>query len=405
MQYLVFEDFSHIDLRPFTFTRPVYELRAGIFTNRERWEKVLKEPVKGVAQPFLAKVWNAPILSGESIWINGKCIPDDFLIAAIQEIAPESFVIAGEEILLVRSSINWNSKAGTNQGNLLEESGLTKITIDWKGNAIRQLPNLFQLNAQLIAFDFELAISDRKSAPITDPFTKVYGKDNLFVSEGVEMRGNLINAEDGPIYIGPNVRFGEGAIIARSHAFGTNAKVSMGAKLRGDSSFGPHVKVGGEVGNSVIMGYSNKSHDGYLGNSVIGHWCNLGADTNTSNLKSNYGEVKLWNYATGQYEPTGSQHCGLMMGDHSKTSINTMFNTGTVVGVSANIFGAGFPAKFIPSFSWGGHEAQSTYQLRKAIEVAKHVLSRRGKALSEKDEALLETIFKETATYRFWEDK
>ena len=407
MSYILFEDDSHHDLKPFTFTRPVFELRSGILTLRERWEKVLGEAVGAYAVPHLMEAFGKLQSGTEDIWINGKLVSDTALLEGIRELDPDHYVYAGEELLFARFSGN---KLPHHAGGLLgiaemEAMGLKGIAWDWDGLAIRTMPDIFQKNAALIQKDYELLTAGRKSQPIHDPHSRIYGHDNIFLEEGASIKAAIINAEDGPVYLGKGASLGEGSIVHGTHAFGEGAVVSMGAKLRGDSSFGPYVKVGGEVGNSVIMGYSNKGHEGYLGNSVLGYWCNLGADTNTSNLKNNYAEVRLWNYRHQRFSPTGSQFCGLMMGDHSKCGINTMFNTGTVVGVGANIFGAGFPRNFIPSFSWGGHAGFSTFRLNKVFEVAEKVMIRRKKVLSEAEKAILQHVFAETALFRSWDKK
>ena len=233
----------------------------------------------------------------------------------------------------------------------------------------------------------------------------MYGKENLFIEEGATIRAAILIAENGPIYIGKNAQVHEGAIIKGSFALCEGSHVNIGAKIKGDTTIGPFSKVGGEIGNSVIFGNSNKGHDGYLGNSVIGEWCNLGADTNTSNLKNNYADVKVWNYPKGGFKSTGQMFCGLTMGDHSKCGINTMFNTGTVVGVGANIFGAGFPRNFVPSFSWGGAAGFTTFQLKKVYEVAEKVMQRRHTKFDTTEKDILDKIFELTAQYRVWENK
>lgn len=406
MNYILFEDPSHHDLKPFTFTRPIFALRSGILTLQERWEKVLDVSVLGYTVPHLRALFGHPLPESESIWINGKLAPDTQLLDAIKGIAPGTYVHTKGELLLARfaAPASWEN-SGILDASVMESLGLQAVEIAWDGIAIRQMPDIFQQNAALIRYDFDVLTRGRKSKGITDPHTRVYGAENIFVEEGVNIRAAIINAEDGPIYIGKGVQIEEGAIIHGTHAFCEHATVKMGAKLRGDSTFGPHVKVGGEVGNSVIMGYSSKAHDGYLGNSVLGYWCNIGADSNTSNLKNNYAEVRIWNYQQQRFAKTGTQFCGLMMGDHSKCGINTMFNTGTVVGVSANIFGGGFPRNFIPSFSWGGHAGLSTYRLKKVFEVAEIVMKRRSIDLSQGDKDILTHVFEETSGARTWEKR
>ena len=270
---------------------------------------------------------------------------------------------------------------------------------------ITQPWEIFGHNREQIIADFALLTDGRTSADITDPHTIVYGRENLFIEEGASIRAAIINAEDGPVYIGKNAQIHEGAIIKGAFSLGESSHVNMGAKIKGDTTIGPHSKVGGEISNAVIFGFTNKGHDGFLGNSVIGEWCNLGADTNTSNLKNNYASVKLWSYSNNRFANTGLQFCGLMMGDHAKCGINTMFNTGTVVGVGSNIFGAGFPRNFVPSYAWGGASGFTTFQLRKFYEVAAAVMQRRGLELDDIEKNILSTIFDNTTPNRVWENK
>jgi UDP-N-acetylglucosamine diphosphorylase/glucosamine-1-phosphate N-acetyltransferase len=268
---------------------------------------------------------------------------------------------------------------------------------------IDQVWKIYQNNGAQIREDFTLITQGRKSASVTDPFTRIYNSDQVFLEEGVEIRAALLNADNGPIYLGKNSLVQEGALIRGPFALCEGSHVNMGAKVRGDTTVGPFSKIGGEVSNSVIFGYSNKAHDGFLGNSVIGEWCNLGADTNTSNLKNNYENIKLWNYAKGGFKDTGLMFCGLMLGDHSRCGINMMFNSGTVVGVSASIFGDGYPRNFIPSFAWGGAAGFTTYQLTKALDTASKAMARRNVTLTEEDREILTTLFNESAQYRVWE--
>jgi UDP-N-acetylglucosamine diphosphorylase/glucosamine-1-phosphate N-acetyltransferase len=259
--------------------------------------------------------------------------------------------------------------------------------------------DIFSKNGEAIKRDFEIITKDRESQPIPKSiWTK--NPENIFIEKGATLEFCTLNASEGPIYIGKDAEIMEGALVRGPFALCEHSTLKMGAKIYSNTTIGPHSKVGGEVNNSVIFGYSNKGHDGFLGNSVLGEWCNLGADTNNSNLKNNYAEVRLWDYETEGFARTGLQFCGLMMGDHSKCGINTMFNTGTVVGVSANIFGSGFPRNFVPSFSWGGSGGFTTYKTDKAFEVAKVVMSRRGIEFSEIDAKILEQVFEETAKWR-----
>jgi UDP-N-acetylglucosamine diphosphorylase/glucosamine-1-phosphate N-acetyltransferase len=270
---------------------------------------------------------------------------------------------------------------------------------------IDQVWKIFQYNGGQIKADFRLITSSRLSAGIHDPHTRLYGEQNIFIEEGVLTRAAVLNAENGPIYLGKNSSIQEGALIKGPFALGEGSQVCMGAKMRGDVSIGPYCKVGGEVSTSVIFGYSNKAHDGFLGCSVLGEWCNLGADTNTSNLKNNYENTKLWSYAKKGFVSTDLMFCGLVMSDHSKCGINTMFNTGTVAGVSANIFGAGFPRNFIPSFSWGGTAGFTTFQLNKAFETASRAMERKSVIFDEVDKEILAVVFRQESEYRVWEKK
>ncbi len=399
---LLCEDDRRLDLLPFTFTRPVWDLRFGIFTQRERWEAWIGEDMYCLASGYLAPLFHHLPTSQRVITVNSGLIPDLECLRMIAELGPDEWILTqGGDWLAANVQLKAIS-AHSQPLNVAfwEALNLHRQTCLHQPLSFRFPEDLFRLNGDLIRLDFPYACAQAPAQLLRDPHTRVYGADNLYLAPGAKVRAAILNAEDGPIYLGPDSLVSEGAIIARTHALCANATVAMGAKLRGDTTVGPWSKVGGEVGNSVIMGFSNKGHEGYLGNSVIGHWCNLGADTNTSNLKNNYAEVRLWHYPSGGFRRTGLQFCGLMMADHSKCGINTMFNTGTVVGVSANIFGAGFPRNFVPSFSWGGVAGFTTYQFAKALEVAKMVKERRGEVLSEAEIAVMQAVFDLTAPYR-----
>ncbi len=404
MDYILFEDERHQDLKPFTLTRPSFALRCGIWTFQEKWGKALSHPLFTLTRPNLQEIFQRlPPEDNDRVWINGRFGPDEELLRAIKDIGPQSFFCnkAGE-VLLIRTSPNNKLDLLPSQINPehLEELGFQKIIYGKDLLGIRRPSDIFRLNKAFILRDFEWLVRESgPSAPLRDPHSRVYGKDNLYLAPGAEIRASIINAEDGPVYVGREARVLEGSIILNTHAIGDHCTVSAGAKLRGDSSFGPWVKVGGEVGNSVIMGYANKGHDGYLGNSVLGYWCNIGADSNTSNLKNNYSHIKVWNYTSESLQDTGLQFHGLLMGDHSKCGINTMFNTGTTVGVSANIYGGDFPPKFIPSFTWGN----TTYNFEKAMNTAERVMMRRKLALSQADRRLLQKVYEESSKFRTWE--
>lgn len=408
MQTILFEDSSRFALLPLTWTRPVFLLRIGIFTFQERWEKALGEKVHLAAYDYLQDRYNTGWENENSIWINGRFFPGAEIFHLLKDTEPNSYYLSTQDEIIVA---NFNPDllphdfTGCLDEDTAEEMGLRKINTSINGFAVRRLTDIFTLNHDAIINDVSLLDLPKERPEIKDPHTRIYGKDNIIVGEGVSVKAAIINAEDGPVYFGRKCQISEGAIIRGTHAIGEGTKVSMGAKLRGDSSFGPLCKVGGEIGNSVIMGYSNKGHEGYLGNSVLGYWCNLGADTNTSNLKNNYSSVRQWNYIVRDFVDTGVQFCGLVMGDHSKCGINTMFNTGTVVGVSANIYGGGFPPKLIPSFSWGGAESMVSYRLDKAMQTAHAVMQRRSQSLKPADKLIFEEVYKRTRDLRPWESE
>ncbi len=382
------------DLLPFTFTRPVADIRIGILTIYEKWQKMLQVKPSFSTQPYLSDKFPTT-LTTDNFWINGAVCPNVELVDAIQTLQPGDAIAKDNMILVVRTS----------EDEVPEIISGTINQIDHPVTLIDQVWKIYQLNGGQIRSDFKLITKGRKSAPINDIHTRVYSSENIFLEEGAQVRAAILNAENGPIYLGKNTLIQEGAVIRGPFALCEESQVNMGAKVRGDTSVGPFSKIGGEVSNSVIFGYSNKSHDGFLGNSVIGEWCNIGADTNTSNLKNNYDNIKIWNYAKGGFKDTGLMFCGLMFGDHSKCGINTMFNSGTVVGVSASIFGDGYPRNFIASFAWGGAAGFTTFQFNKAMETAAKAMERRSLPLTEVDKEIMAHIYKESAAFRVWEKK
>ena len=398
MHLLLFDDPAiRPHLLPLTFTRPVAALRCGILTIAEKWQQRLQATSVGyLTEAYLQARFPAGDGQGPALVINGAACPDDLLTKQVQALQPGQGLYCDD--VLVAAHL-----ADATQVARLIQEGLRRVEAAEPVTVISRPWHLFLHNGAEIRRDFALLTQGRTSQPVGDVHTIVYGVENIFIEEGVKIRAAILNAEDGPIYLGRNSQIHEGAIIKGPLALGEGAHVNAGAKLRGDNTIGPHCKVGGEVGNSILLGFSNKGHDGYLGNSVIGEWCNLGADTNTSNLKNNYAPVKVWSHAAGRFVDTGQTFCGLLMGDHSKCGINTMFNTGTVVGVGANIFGAGFPRQFIPSFSWGGAAGFETFKLPKVAEVAERVMARRGLPYDAVEQGIMQHIFAETAKDRVWE--
>ena len=395
MNIILFDDPTiRVDLLPLTFTRPVASIRIGILTIAEKWAKYLSNSPSFSTEEYLSKKFPCN-LTADNYWINGAVCPDAQLVKAITSLKPHEGLVKDSRVIALRTPEDEIPEVIS--GTVREYSeNLTIIDHVWK---------IFQLNGAQIREDFKLVTKNRKSAGINDKHTRTYSEENIFVEEGASIRAAVLNAENGPIYIGKNTHIHEGALIRGSFALCEGSHVNMGAKVRGDTTVGPFSKIGGEVSNTVLFGYSNKAHDGFLGNSVIGEWCNLGADTNTSNLKNNYEPIKIWNYAKGGFKDTGLMFCGLIMGDHSKCGINMMFNTGTVVGVSANIFGDGYPRTFIPSFAWGGASGFATFQLNKALETATKAMERRNLLVDESDKEILKHIFEQSSKQRAWETK
>ncbi len=389
MNYILFDGDVRNALLPFTYTRPVADIRIGILTLREKWERRLGLTTTTITEEYLEEKY--PMVEmDENVMIHASFLPTKELIDKVKGLSENQAIFQGEEVIAFFTS-------GTQE----EVDFETYEQIEFEGELLRVCNtwDIFSLNNQAIQQDFELLTEGRKSQPIPEG-TRFLNKENIFIEEGAEINFAILNASKGPIYIGKDSLIMEGSIVQGPFAMCEHAVLKMGAKIYGGTTLGPYCKVGGEVNNSVLFGYSSKGHEGFLGNSVLGEWCNLGADTNTSNLKNNYAEVKLWNYETGRFARTGLQFCGLMMGDHSKCGINTMFNTGTVIGVSANIYGSGYPRNFVPSFSWGGASGFTTYQLKKVFEVADVVMKRRDTELSIEDQNILEAVFEQTSQYR-----
>ncbi|MFY0603293.1 MAG: GlmU family protein [Flavobacteriaceae bacterium] len=389
MNYILFDGNVRSSLLPFTYTRPVADIRVGILTIREKWEKYLGLTTTTITEEYLEEKFPMVEME-ENILINSSFLPTKSLIEKIRKLSANEAIFRGEEVIAFYTKDTQEEVSFESYTQIEFDEEILQITNTW---------DIFSLNDKAISEDFELLTNNRKSQPIPDG-VQVINKEHIFIEEGAKVLFSSLNASDGPIYIGADAQVMEGCSVRGPFAMCEHSVLKMGAKIYGATTLGPYCKVGGEVNNSVLFGYSNKGHDGFLGNSVLGEWCNLGADTNNSNLKNNYAEVKLWSYETQRFARTGLQFCGLIMGDHSKCGINTMFNTGTVVGVSANIFGSGFPRNFIPSFSWGGASGFTNYLPKKVFEVAEVVMKRRGIEFDEKEQKILEHIFEETKQFR-----
>ncbi|MCL7754971.1 GlmU family protein [Polaribacter sp. Z022] len=389
MNYILFDGDVRNALLPFTYTRPVADIRIGILTIREKWEKHLGLTTTTLTEEYLEEKY--PMVEMEAnILINASFCPTNNLVEKVKSLSKNEAIFKGDDVIAFYTSDSQEEVNFDEYKQIDFEEDVIQVKNTW---------DIFSFNFEAIQQDFNLLTEGRKSQPIPEG-TRYINKENIFIEEGAEITFATLNASSGPIYIGKDAVILDNSAVKGPFAMGEHAVLKMGAKIYGGTTLGPYCKVGGEVSNSVLFGYSSKGHDGYLGNSVLGEWCNLGADTNNSNLKNNYAEVKLWNYETGRFAKTGLQFCGLMMGDHSKSGINTMFNTGTVVGVSANIFGSGFPRNFVPSFSWGGASGFTEYKTNKVFEVAEVVMKRRKIEFDDQEKKILESVFEETKKYR-----
>ncbi|WP_312342050.1 GlmU family protein [Chryseobacterium binzhouense] len=381
---LVFSDAQYWeDFLPLTFTRPVAEMRCGILTFSERWQIILSsDEISWFTELYLQQKFREPEKK-ESLFLVPNFLPTETVIQQIINLKQGEALVYEDE--LVAAKINM-------EGFSLNQ--IEKMT-DIKEKLIffKKPTDLFSYNKEAIDFDFELLTKGKTSHELSSTNGFLGNKEDLFIEEGAEVEFSTLNTKTGKIYIGKNAEVMEGCNLRGPIALCEGSKFNLGAKIYGATTVGPHSKVGGEVSNIIIFGYSNKGHDGFVGNSVIGEWCNLGADTNSSNLKNNYGNVKLWNYRTKDFQDTGLQFAGLIMGDHSKTAINTQLNTGTVIGVASNIFREGFPPNLIENFSWGGFKDDERFKLDKAYEVAEKVMARRKMPLTDEDKGILKHIF------------
>jgi UDP-N-acetylglucosamine diphosphorylase/glucosamine-1-phosphate N-acetyltransferase len=397
---ILFDSDARNHLLPLTATRPMGELRLGILTLREKWALQLRANVSYITQEYLQEKY--PIhIAYDNLVVNAGVLPTDALCARILAMqSNEALLHEGELVAARLNEGQFDQLLAADEVHQLQGAELpSSIPL----TVVKRLWDLVYLNDEAIRDDFRRLCGGRSSQPIPAS-NRVSHPENIFLEPGAKVAHAIINAETGPVYIGQDAEVMEGAIIRGPVAIGTGAVVKMGAKIYGPTVIGPHSRAGGEIARSIFTGYANKGHDGFLGDSILGEWCNLGADTNNSNLKNNYGEVKLWNYDLGRFESSGKQFLGLVMGDHSKCGINTMFNTGTVVGVSCNLFGAGYPRNFVPDFSWGSPEGgYKTYRLEDACETAQRVLERRDLSLSGLDKTILERVFDNTSQFRSWE--
>ena len=382
MNILLVDGPSRIDLLPLTFTRPVSALRCGILTLAEKYT------TRGMTigfgtEDYLSKKFTS--IAHPDFSVLGSVCPTSVFLVALSELKKDEYLAQDEHVLAVR-------------GSELSITGKTRVEFTDVLNIITKPWHIWTYNAAELESDYDLLTQGRASAPIHSSNT-ILG-DRIFLEKGAKVTASILNTTSGSIYLAKDAEIMEGCMVRGGLALGEHSALKLGTKIYGATTLGPHCKVGGEVNNSVFLGYSNKGHDGFLGNSALGEWCNLGADTNNSNLKNNYDHVKAWSYQTKRFTQTGEQFCGLIMGDHSKSGINTMFNTGTVVGVSANIYGAGFPRNFISSFSWGGPQGTVEYKLDKALDTAQRMMQRRGLEVDDTERNILEHVYETTKEFR-----
>lgn len=384
MNYILF-DASRNSLLPLTYTRPVCDIRIGILTIREKWEKYLGEKTSTITEDYLSAKYPTE-QSEEMMLINGSICPTPKLLKAIKGLkVGQALVCQGNVVAMYKTKAQF----------LSEEDSTQEIEVEYDFIKINNTWDIFVLNDKALREDFELLTQNRKSAPLSST-NRVVGEQNIFVEEGAVVEFAILNAKEGPIYIGKDAEVMEGSIVRGPFAMCEHSVLKMASKIYGATTLGPYVKVGGEMSNVVIFGYSNKAHDGFIGNSVIGEWCNIGADTNASNLKNTYEEVRVWSIEKNTFVPTGQTFFGTIMGDHSKCGINTMFNTGTVIGVSSNIYGHGYQRNYIPSFAWGGTTGLKSYDMEKAIEVAEKMYQRRNVVMSQQDKEILRNVYTQT---------
>jgi len=391
MSIILFDDSARGSLFPLTFTRPVASLRVGILTIAGKWEKYLDTPVSYLTEAYLQKKFPCKTFAS-NLFINGSICPNDALLEAVDKLQE------GEQLIKEGLVIAARLKLADVDRFRKDESGLKKI--EYRSNFTRIVypEDIFKYNDGELRLDFLLLTKGRTSSRLSNTNTLL--GDNIFIEDGASAECSVFNTKEGPVYLGKNSEVWEGSLIRGSFALCENSQLKMGAKVYGMTTIGPYCRVGGEINNSVIHSYSSKGHDGFLGNAVVGEWCNIGADTNNSNLKNNYAEVKLWDYTKKGFRRTGMQFCGLIMADHAKCGINTMFNTGTVVGVSANVFGSGYPRNFVPDFAWGGAQGFELYALNKVFDTAEKVYERRSRKFDETEKSILTEVFELTKSYR-----
>lgn len=382
MNFILFDENERLNFLPFTDTKPIAELRVGILTIKEKWEKYLQKSCSFKTVDYLQEKFSHRVDSA-NVFVNACLLPNKKLTQSILNLNSGEALYAGETLLAYSCEKDKESP---------ENSNYQVVNYAFEFSKLETLPDIFLLNKQEIEADFELLTHGRISEPIPKGVQTI-NESQIFIEQGAQVLFATLNASEGPIYIGKNSTIMEGSQIRGPFCLGENSVIKMGAKIYGSTTIGPFCKIGGELSNTVFMGYSNKGHDGYLGNSVVGEWCNLGAGSSNSNLKNNYSTVKLWCYAANDFVDTKLQFCGVFMGDYSKFGINTSINTGSVIGTCVSYSGAGVPPKFLPSFTWATSENKVTYDFEKAMKTSEIVMARRGVSLTETDRKILKKVF------------
>lgn len=387
-------------LLPFTFTRPIANLRMGIFTFEEKWSRLLDGISGFYTVDYLSNKYpfhpKGPSEGG--VWVlNASILPTVQLAEKIKQLTEEDVLVYGDTwVAFFVTETQWNEKGKIYPKALDCLSGRETVSYDGDLMKICHPWDIFSLNDKQIKADLELLMKEKPSYTIDGEGMSTWGAYPLYAEPGARVDHALIDTSEGPVYLGRNSRIMPGSLVKGPLALCEGSIIKMGAKIYGGNTFGPYCKVAGEVESTVMLGYSNKAHDGFIGDAVIGEWCNLGAGTNCSNLKNDYSQVRVWSYPKESFVKTGLQFCGLFLADHSKSAIGTQFNTGTVVGVAANVFASGFPRNFIPSFTWG----KEPYKMDRALETARIVYARRGKIFDAEDEAILRAVYSLTEVNR-----
>ena len=384
------------NLLPLSYTRPIADFLVGITTLRKKWESFLAGEFSYSTVGYLSEKY--PMKTAEeNLFIASNIIATEHLARRLDTLEPGEVLMAdtmaGQRVLV-------GFKGGANRLDEVIHSMPAGIVYEEKVDAINSVYDIFLLNGRQIEADFDVLTAGREGQSIPRSNTVIGDPDRIYIESGAIVEGVVLNASHGPIYVGRHVEIMEGSCLRGPIALGEHSTVNMGTRIYPGTSLGPWCKVGGELNNVVIFGFTNKAHDGFLGNAVIGEWCNLGAGCVASNLKNDYTEIKLWNYPSHRFLRTGLQFCGLIMADHSKAGINTMFNTATVVGVGVNIHGSGFPRNFIASFSEGGPSGFTDLPMEKFFDIAKRMMARRGRSLSEADNRIFHAIRELAENYK-----